>query len=147
MTLVAGSSNKREPAQLFLCTEVCEACCVLLLGLQCCWHVENFGEDKEWGCGQSCPPWFGARESTLGSEISYASVDQAFLCLSGMCFLRCFESGKIGMRSLAGILRRAWAAGSGRCSHTGHLSGALVVDWRRTLPPLIAHSSYLLCPP
>lgn len=62
-------------------------------------------------------------EALLGvGEVSCASVDQALLCLSGMCFLRCFESGKIGMRSLAGILRRAWAAGSGRCSHTGHLS-------------------------
>lgn len=35
--------------------------------------------------------------------------------------MRYFESGKIAMRSLAGILRRAWAAGSGRCSNTGHL--------------------------
>lgn len=52
--------------------------------------------------------------------------------------MRCFESGKIAMKSLAGILRRAWAAGSGTCSYTGHLvflassseqlSGAWVAD-------------------
>ena len=34
--------------------------------------------------------------------------------------MRYFESGKTAMRSLAGILRRAWAAGSGMCSYTGH---------------------------
>lgn len=69
-------------------------------------------------------------------EFTHVSVDQAFLCPSGTCFLRSFESGKIGTRSLAGILRRAWAAGSGRCSHTGHVVplllpavGSLVVFW------------------